>query len=280
MPSEDAAETPAFACCSVGIGRWFWVAWESEAEAKSLSPPLASGYEASADRAEAKAAERLGSAVRRLPAKWASAYKRGGRPEAQVTRAKREVGGGEGKPRSRFGRRGDRPDRPAAAPRLAFLYCVIEREPPDPSDPVAVTRHRIVKQTTTKIHVERDPFDEDEWARRSEEAADGALKPPTIAVDRAALRIEGRFRCGRTHTGLTFYSSEDAGIRDVEADLTARHAWCATLGLRFPLSTSSIKAAYRRLAMTAHPDAGGDAAEFRAIEQAYREALAYLQAGR
>ena len=29
--SEEAREVPAFACCSVGIGRWFWVAWESEA---------------------------------------------------------------------------------------------------------------------------------------------------------------------------------------------------------------------------------------------------------
>ena len=41
--SEEAREVPAFACCSVGIGRWFWVAWESEAEARALSPALASG---------------------------------------------------------------------------------------------------------------------------------------------------------------------------------------------------------------------------------------------
>jgi hypothetical protein len=106
------------------------------------------------------------------------------------------------------------------------------------------------------------------------------LKTPTLAVDRATLRIEGRLRCERTHAGLTFCASEEGGIRDVEAALTANHAWCATLGVRFPLSTSSIKAAYRRRAMTAHPDAGGDAAEFRALEQAYREALAYFRAGR
>ena len=28
--------------------------------------------------------------------------------------------------------------------------------------------------------------------------------------------------------------------------------------------------------MASHPDAGGDPAEFRAVEQAYREALAYF----
>jgi curved DNA-binding protein CbpA len=46
--------------------------------------------------------------------------------------------------------------------------------------------------------------------------------------------------------------------------------------VRFPCSPDSIKAAYRRLAIASHPDAGGDPAEFRAIEQAYREALAYF----
>ena len=106
------------------------------------------------------------------------------------------------------------------------------------------------------------------------------MKPPTVAVDRATLRKEGRFRCGRSHAGLTIYASEEDGIRDVQAALTAKHTWCAVLGVRFPLSTNTIKVAYRRLARTSHPDAGGDDATFRAIDQAYRQALAYLGAGR
>jgi DnaJ-domain-containing protein 1 len=140
-----------------------------------------------------------------------------------------------------------------------------------------------VKQSSRKIHVECGPFDEDEWARRAErgeELPEGAPKARTVAVDRVTLRTEGRFRCGRTHPGLTFYASEEDGVRDVEAALTAKYAWCAKLGVRFPCSVDSIKAAYRRLAMTSHPDAGGDAAGFRTVEQAYREALAYFaQAG-
>ncbi len=268
---EEAGDAPAFACCSVGIGRWFWVAWGSEAEARALAAALATGYEASADRAEAKAAERLGPRVKRLPAKWASGYKQRG-----------AGGGGEIRPKARFGRPVGPPKRRDVATRLAFLYCATEREPPDSPGHAAFTRHRIVKQTARKIHVECDPFDEDEWVRRGERgegSPESAPKPRTLAVDRAALRAEGRFRCAGAHRGMTFHASEEDGIRDAEAALAAEHPWCDVLGVRFPCSANSIKAAYRRLAKAAHPDTGGEAAEFRAIEQAYRAALAYFEQG-
>src|SRR5205807_1548980 len=129
--SEQAREVPAFACCSVGIGRWFWVAWESEAEARAFSPALASGYEASADRAEGKAAEQLGPRMKRLPARWASGYKRRGGIAARVPGTERDAGGaGETRPRTRFGRPGGPPGRNDVATRLAFLYCAAGREPP------------------------------------------------------------------------------------------------------------------------------------------------------
>jgi hypothetical protein len=282
--NEEVSGVPAFACCSVGIGRWFWVVWESETEARALSPALASGYEASAAQAEAKAVERVGPRLKRLPAKWASAYKRRGGIAARATGMEGEAGGADAsRPRARIGRFGGASRRDGGATRLAFLYSATGREPPDALGHVAVARHRIVKQTARKIHVECDPFVEDEWARRSEggvESSADAPKPRTLAVDRVALRTEGRFRCRHGHCDLTFYTSEEAGIRDVEEALTAKYAWCATLGVRFPCSSESIKAAYRRLARASHPDTGGDPAGFRAVEQAYREALAYFaQAG-
>src|SRR6201990_2740721 len=105
--SEEASEVPAFACCSVGIGRWFWVAWESESAARALSPALASGYEASAARAEAKAVEPLGPPLQRLAAKWASGYKRRGGIAAGVPSTEGEAGGGDAlRPRARIGRPG------------------------------------------------------------------------------------------------------------------------------------------------------------------------------
>ena len=281
--SEEVSEVPAFACCSVGIGRWFWVAWESESAARALAPALASGYEASAARAEVKAVEQVGPRLKHLPAKWASGYKRRGGIAARVPSTEGEAGGGAGtRPRARISRLGGPSRRDGGATRLAFLYSATEREPPDSLGHVTVARHRIVKQNASKIHVDCDPFDEDEWARRGErgeESSGDAPKTRTLAVDRVTLRKEGRFRCRHAHRDLIFYASEEDGIRDVEAALTAKHAWCATLGVRFPCSADSIKTAYRRLTLTSHPDAGGDPAEFRTVEQAYREALAYFAAG-
>jgi hypothetical protein len=279
--NEEASEVPAFACCSVGIGRWFWVAWESESDARALSPALASGYESSAARAEAKAAEQLGHGLKRLAAKWASGYKRRGGIVARVPKTEGEAGSGNAlRPRVRIGRLGGRSRLGGGATRLAFLYSATAPELPDSLGHVAVARHRIVSQNARKIHVERDPFDEDEWARRGERggASSGdAPKARTLAVDRVTLRMEGRFRCHHAHRELTFYASEEDGIRDVEAALTGKYAWCAALGVRFPCTVDSIKAAYRRLAIASHPDAGGDPAGFRRVEQAYREALAYFE---
>jgi DnaJ domain len=278
--SEEASEVPAFACCSVGIGRWFWVAWESESDARTLSPAMASGYEASAARAESKAVERVGRRLKRLPAKWASRYKRRGSGAARVSSTEGEAGGGEAtRSKARITRPVGHSKRDVGATRLAFLYSATEREPPDSLGHVTVTRHRIVKQNARKIHVDCDPFDEDEWARRGErgeESSRAAPKTRTLAVDRVTLRNEGRFRCRHAHRELIFYASEDDGIRDVEAALTAKYAWCATLGVQFPCSADTIKAAYRRLAIMSHPDASGGPAEFRKVEQAYREALAYF----
>src|SRR3954470_15392959 len=105
--SEEASEVPAFACCSIGIGRWFWVAWESESEARALSPALASGYESSAARAEAKAVERVGARLKRLPAKWASGYVRRGSIAARGPSTAGKPGPGDAtRPKSRIGPRG------------------------------------------------------------------------------------------------------------------------------------------------------------------------------
>ena len=151
MMSVEAREVPAFACCSVGIGRWFWVAWESESEARALSPALASGYEASAARAEAKAVERVGPRLKRLPAKWASGYKRRGGIAARMPSTEGEAGGGGAtKPRARIGRPRGPSERDGGATRLAFLYSATGREPPDSLGHVAVGRHRIVKQNARR----------------------------------------------------------------------------------------------------------------------------------
>lgn len=262
--TEDVHEHAAFACCSAGIGRWFWVAWASESDARALAPGVASGFEKSADAARKKAVEAVGPEMKQLPAKWASGFRGRGSLAARTG----EDLASEGRPKSRLSRPIGTAGKQPGPIRLAFLYFASEG---DLRGEVAVARHRIVRQNRTKIHVERNPFREEEWTSR-EEAGPDAPKPRTLAVDRDALRREGKV----AYRGAFFYASEEDGIRDVHAALTSKHAWCASLGVKFPCSPQSVKAAYRRLARTLHPDAGGDPAEFRTLEQAYRDALAYL----
>jgi DNA-binding cell septation regulator SpoVG len=47
----------------------------------------------------------------------------------------------------------------------------------------------------------------------------------------------------------------------------------AVLDLSLPCTADDVKQAYRQKARITHPDAGGDAAEFRAVREAYDEAL-------
>src|SRR3954466_9820429 len=94
--NEEASEVPVFACCSVGSGRWFWVAWESESAARALAPAVASGYEASAARAEVQALEQVGPRLKPLPTRWASGYKRRGGFSSRGPSKGGEAGGGGG----------------------------------------------------------------------------------------------------------------------------------------------------------------------------------------
>ncbi|WP_206108167.1 DnaJ domain-containing protein [Paludisphaera soli] len=255
-------EEAAYACCSVGIGRWCWIVWASESDAREAAKPLATGYEKSAQAAESRAVESAGAGAKRLPSKWASAFKRGGP-------ARTEEGAAREKPKSRLSRRA--PAKADAPARLAFLYAASESEQAGSRGEVEIVKHRIVRQTAGKLYIDREPFREEEWHGR-EAGGPEAPKPRTLAVDRDMLRREGRV----PHRGSYFYASEEKGIQGVHADLTSRHPWCAVLDVGFPCSTESIKAAYRRLAREKHPDAGGNPAEFQAVERAYREAVAYF----
>jgi hypothetical protein len=226
--------------------------------------PQAEGYEKTAEAAERKAVEMAGLQSKRLPGKWASGYKRGGL-------AHKDEAGKRDKPKSRLIRRADTPARGESPGRLTFLYAASESDQTGSRGEVVVVKHRIVRQTAGKIYVDREPFHEEDWQSRE----GGTSEPPmtrALAVDREVLRREGRF----PHRGSYFYASEDKGIQGVNADLTARHNWCVALDVCFPCSAESIKGAYRRLAREKHPDAGGNQAEFRAVERAYREALAYF----
>ena len=256
-----ADQDTAYSCCSVGIGRWCWIVWASESDAREAAKPLATGYEKSSDAAEKAALVSGGPGSKRLPSKWASAYKRGGAGHAE--------GGDRVKPKSRLTRRPPANAQPAERP--SFLYAPAESERAGSPGEVLLARHRIVRRTARKIYIDREPFREDE-GRGEAGPADEVPKTRLLSVDREVLRREGRV----VHRGSSFYASEAKGLEGAYADLTARHPWCAVLDVSFPCTTAAIKAAYRRLARERHPDAGGSPADFQALERAYREAVAYL----
>ncbi|WP_337173685.1 hypothetical protein [Paludisphaera sp.] len=253
-------EETAYACCSVGIGRWCWLVWASESDAREGAKPLATGYEKNAKAAEEKAAEAAGDGGKRLPSKWASASKRGGPARAPDDQ-------GREKPRSRLSRRP--PAKEARPAPLAFLYAVSEAGQAGSLGEVTVARHRIVRRTAGKMYIDREPYREEDLPGDGAGDAE-APKAPSLSIDRETLRREGRV----THHGTDFYVSEEKGVQGVHADLASRHPWSVVLDVGFPCSRESIKAAYRRLAREKHPDAGGKPAEFQAVERAYREALA------
>jgi hypothetical protein len=271
---EEEPEIPAFARCSVGIGRWFWVAWDTWGAARCGEPARACGYEATAHAAEKKAIESVGPRARPLPPKWASGYKRRG---AVGTHPGGTEKGGRGAAKEA---RVDRTAKGWCNPaKLEFLYCAYEGDQHDSPGCVVVVKHRIVKKTARTIYVDREPFREDQWERRCEEGREPSgyeRETRTMIIDRDILKREGRYRHRRSHRAMFFYATEEDGIRDVAAALESLHAWCATLGVKFPCSVEVVKAAYRRLAKESHPDAGGDPTSFRVVEQAYRDALAYL----
>ena len=257
---EDDREIPVYACCSVGKRQWLWVAWDTPDDAQGGATAGAWGYAATADAAESRAIEWSGPRARPIPAKWASAYRRRIAADARKGREAKGI-----KPPPKAGSN--------ATPR-EFLYCAHEADPREAPGHFVVVRHRVVKKTAGKIHVDSEPLRDDPGEDgREPSAPDRAHR--TIAIDRATLKREGRYRHPRSHREMFFYATERDAIRDVETVLEALPTWCTILGIRLPCSADAVKSAYRRLAKESHPDRGGDPAHFLALEQAYRDGLAY-----
>lgn len=57
----------------------------------------------------------------------------------------------------------------------------------------------------------------------------------------------------------------------------SRPEFMRLLGLGPPYAVADVKQAYRTRALRLHPDAGGDASQFRQLQEAYERALAYAE---
>jgi hypothetical protein len=102
-------------------------------------------------------------------------------------------------------------------------------------------------------------------------------EPTAAAAEARARQVAGPgARKTFAYDAVEFRKSLRAGAGDRRRTLLVPR-WSVVLGLTLPCRLDDVKTAYRRLAKTAHPDAGGNAKDFIAIEGAYREGLTYCQ---
>lgn len=85
-------------------------------------------------------------------------------------------------------------------------------------------------------------------------------------------------RIGRSRPRLGRAPQSRDGAKDATARMSRdRRPGCLEiLGLSPPCTTEDVKAAYRHLARQTHPDLGGDAGAFQALNEAYRQALSLI----
>jgi hypothetical protein len=116
-----------------------------------------------------------------------------------------------------------------------------------------ITRNQILKRTAKKVFISA--------------AHEGYPNPreATYALDRERLERDGFV----SHRGswTTYYLSPP------EADKHEPPRAFAVLGLSYPATKEEVKKAFRRKSKEAHPDKGGTAATFVALQDAYKRAL-------
>jgi hypothetical protein len=132
-----------------------------------------------------------------------------------------------------------------------------------------------IKWTITKITPKRVFV----YKHRKITTADGISSVPTFendtqrSFDRATLEKDGR-AFYKNGTGSSFFYT-DAGKAKEEADFQTREGAPVFPLLGLPRSATRVEVltAFRNLAKTAHPDAGGDAASFRELVAEKNRAL-------
>lgn len=87
-------------------------------------------------------------------------------------------------------------------------------------------------------------------------------------------RLRG-FRAEVAHLYAETVSHPDSDLDDDEPTPAGRPSWAVTLGVEPPFTSESVRAAYLAQSRASHPDAGGTAAAFVRLRDAYDAARAY-----
>jgi hypothetical protein len=247
---EFGNKTRAFAVCAVGRGRWYWVVWPSVVEVRegNAKGHLAEGFAPNKLEAIEQALAVAGDDGRWLTAGDARRYY-DSRKQAQAT---------------------------GAVAQQEFLYYDIRAIGAGGQKVWRSLPYRILKRTPKYVYVAATPYVADGqsayWAKLGDEK---------IRLDRASLE----------KWGYAFVAFGDADRYALEeplfyttpyneraGDATTAQDCFDQLELTPPYNMAAVKSAYRRLAKQHHPDRGGVAAHFLALQMAYRQALELLDA--
>lgn len=226
--------------CAVGKGKWFWAMYLEEDYYRGNDPSAyghATSEEATAAQAMTLANERYPDRdVEKMHAHQAEWFKRCLVAKEKATKRSNSTG----------------------TTQVEYVYR-------DNYDGDGSRPHRIVKKTAKKVFVDREPHSERFEERLYGDWRDFAFRR-SIALDRQKLEKEG-MAWSRAVRDYFYTSSWEE----------RRHGYVpecgSSLGLAPPWTTDQVKQAFRRMARRAHPDAGGNSEEFKAVYRAYEQAL-------
>ena len=126
----------------------------------------------------------------------------------------------------------------------------------------------------------RHPFRKPDAANGGASSPEAALREAEKAAGRSLTVIDPKWarafnRILRGEAPWTARDFAETRAAAKPADAAPRDApWTAVLGVTAKASVAEIKQAYRAKALATHPDRGGDADAFRAVQQAYERAMA------
>jgi hypothetical protein len=244
-----------YGACSLGR-RHFWAAWHSAHAWYDGERPFASGYTTTREHAE----EHGRAAIRALVTDCDAQRLSVGSVAHYHHRLAVEK----------------RMQRPATSQETAPLEFLYRFSTPDQGQD-SVWLHRIVKKTARRVFVEercrKCPIDTTCHTSASEEKQTKwyAFDVETAGTDRATLECDGKAWC----PGLRDYLYASPALP--QSSYTP--ACLEALGLRVPCTAADVKQAFRVLSKETHPDTGGDAQRFIALQGAYEQSLVYVQRG-
>jgi len=237
-------DSPKFARCSIGKGKWFWVTcrnMEDWCDRKFIVTGIAATPDEAEAAAKASIAAALGNVV---PQQWGSKHalevnhwEAVKRRAARATKAAKDAAGVE------------------------YVYTDWES---DYDSSCGSSPHRIVKKTARRVYVEDR---NSSWTENGDVFAD----VETFVLDRKKLESTGEASNPRFRYE-TFYTTTYE-----ERHKAFPHGCLHFLGAEIEATEEAVNATYRSLAKERHPDHGGNAEDFKELQRAYENAMKVVQ---